>query len=105
MKSICTIVLLTAAAALSAADARSGEAVFTKSCRVCHGARGEGNAAVAKALKIAIPDLRSKEIQARSDDEVAKTILEGKGKMKPVQAVSASAARDVVQYVRTLAAK
>ena len=85
-------------------DVQSGQAVYLKNCKVCHGVQGEGNPAIAKALKVTIPDLGSKEIQARSDDDIKNGIVAGKGKMKPVK-VAGNELRDVVAYVRSLAKK
>ncbi len=97
--------LLGAAALVAAPDAKSGQALFLRSCKTCHGAAGEGNAAVAKVMKATIPDLGTKEVQAQTDDQIKKTIAEGKGKMKPVATVSAKKAGDIVAFVRTLAKK
>ena len=49
--------------------------------------------------------LASKEVQAKSDTDLKKTILEGTGKMKPVKDVDAKNADDIVAYLRTLAKK
>jgi DNA-binding protein YbaB len=46
--------------------------------------------------------LASKEVQAKSDADLKKVILEGQGKMKPVAGVTAKQADDVVAYVRTM---
>jgi mono/diheme cytochrome c family protein len=90
------------AAAASAADAKAGEVVFTKSCKSCHGADGTPNPAIAKAMKVEMKNLGSAEVQAQSDADLAKIISEGKGKMKPVKTVSGPAVDNVVAYVRTL---
>ncbi len=89
---------------LSAADTQAGQAVFNKSCKACHGPNGQGNPAMAKALKVTIPDLGSAPVQSQSDDALRKDILEGKGKMKPVK-LSAGEVKEVIAYVRTLAKK
>ena len=90
----------TAATALQGADAKAGKAAYDKSCKSCHGADGTANPAIAKMFKVEIPDLKSSEVQAMSDDDLMKVITDGKGKMKPVASASASAA-DIVAYVRT----
>ena len=46
--------------------------------------------------------LTSKEVQAKSDADLKKVIMEGQGKMKPVTGVTAKQADDIVAYVRTL---
>ena len=87
--------------ALWAADTQAGKAVFEKSCRTCHGADGQGNPAIAKAMNVTIKPLNSGEVQGKSDREISKTVLEGNGKMKPVKITEAQAA-DVTAYLRTL---
>ena len=83
-------------------DAKAGEAVYEKSCKSCHGADGTPNAAIAKMMKVEMRDLKSPEVQAMTDDDLKKIVTGGKGKMKPVTAVSASSASDVIAYVRSL---
>ena len=91
-----------AAAALQAADAKAGQAAYDKSCKSCHGADGTPNAAVAKMMKVEMQDLKSAEVQGMSDDDLKKIIVEGKGKMKPIAAVSGASADNVVAYMRSL---
>jgi len=108
MKLAAILVLLLAVAlaapALSAAkpDATAGKAVFAKKCAACHGSSGEGKEAIAKMLKVTMRDLGSKEVQARTDDEIHKIIREGNGKMKAVKEVSASDASNLIAFVRSL---
>jgi|SRR6185437_4926192 mono/diheme cytochrome c family protein len=104
MKQTFTLLIgICAAAALSmAADAKAGQAVFDKSCKTCHGADGAGNPAIAKMMKVEMRPLGSAGVQAQSDDELAKIVTGGKGKMKPVASVTGKSVEDVVAYVRTL---
>jgi cytochrome c len=81
-------------------DASKGKAVFSR-CSICHGASGEGNEAIAKALGAQIPVLSSKEVQLLDDAVLKKIVIEGKGKMKPVGLSDAEAA-DVIAFFRTL---
>ena len=90
------------AVGVAAADAMAGKAAYDKSCKSCHGADGSGNPAVAKMMKVELEHLDSKEVQARSDSDLKKVITDGKGKMKPVAAVTGSAVDDVVAYLRTM---
>jgi mono/diheme cytochrome c family protein len=92
--------LLLSSAAL-AADATAGKASYDKSCKSCHGATGAPNPGIAKSMKVEMKDLGSAEVQALSDADLKKAITNGMGKMKPIAAVSGSAADDVVAYVRT----
>ena len=87
---------------VSAADAKAGQAVYDKSCKACHGPDGTANASVAKMMKADMKDLKSAEVQALSDDDIKKIVTDGKGKMKPVKAVSGAALDNVVAYIRTL---
>jgi mono/diheme cytochrome c family protein len=96
-----TLVAVCATAAF-AASAKAGQAIYDRSCKSCHGADGTPNAAVAKMMKVDMKDLKSTEVQASSDDDMKKIVTEGKGKMKPVKAVSGPAVDDVIAYVRSL---
>jgi mono/diheme cytochrome c family protein len=90
------------ACALSAADTQAGKSVFEKSCKMCHGPDGQGNPAIAKAMNVTMRPLSAAEVQARSDGEIKKIVLEGNGKMKPVKLTDAQVA-DVTAYLRSLA--
>jgi mono/diheme cytochrome c family protein len=87
---------------LAAADAAAGKAVYDKSCKSCHGADGAGNPAVAKMMKVEMKALGSKEVQAKSDDDLKAVVTKGAGKMKPVASVTGDQVASVVAFVRTL---
>ena len=84
------------------AGAPDGKEVYMKSCKTCHGAEGHGNPAIAKVMKVEMKALGSKEVQAKSDDDLKATITKGTGKMKAVAGLSAKQIDDVVAFVRTL---
>jgi mono/diheme cytochrome c family protein len=84
-----------------AAEAQAGKTVYGMKCRSCHGANGEGNPAIAKALKTEIKPLMDPEVQSMSEADIKKIIMEGKGKMKPV-AVSGADLDNVAAYVKSL---
>ena len=84
-----------------AADPKGGRAAYDKSCKVCHGATGIANPAIAKMMGVTIPDLGSAAVQGLGDADLVKVVNEGKGKMKPIKTLSASP-EDVVAFVRTL---
>lgn len=89
-------------AAESKGDAAAGKALFAKRCASCHGPNGEGKPALAKALKVEIRDLGSKEVQAKTDEVLAKESVEGLGKMKPVKGLSEKDAANLVAFIRSL---
>ena len=109
MKSVFTtifaiaIIIYTAPLA-TASDATAGKAAFAKKCASCHGAGGETNAKIASLMKVEMRHLGSKEVQAKSDAELKKNILQGIGKMKPIK-VDEQTADDLVLYLRSLAKK
>ena len=107
--SIISLVLLgltaTMAAAAPKGDAVKGKALYAKTCASCHGAAGEGKEALAKALKVTIRALGSKEVQAKSDADLQDAILKGTGKMKPVKNLDEKQAADIVAHLRALAKK
>ncbi len=51
---------------------------------------------------ITMPNLASKETQAKSDADLKKAITAGQGKMKPVAGVTDKQAGDIVAYIKTL---
>lgn len=99
------ILLLAAAAPVFSADAAKGKEIYTKKCASCHAASGEGKESLAKMLKVEMKHLGAKEVLAKSDADLKKTVSEGSGKMKPVKDIDASGLDDVVAYLRTLAKK
>jgi len=100
--------LVIAALVLSASPAASegtanGANVFKAKCVSCHGPDGSGTA-VGKSLQVA--DLRSPEVQSRSDAELTQVISDGKGNMPGFKGnISDDEIRAVLAHVRTLAAK
>ena|SRR5437867_639705 len=79
-----------------------GKEVFDKSCKGCHGAQGQGNLGIAKMLKVELRPLGSKEVQAKSDEDLKKVITQGQGKMKPITSLSKKQVDDVVAFLRML---
>jgi len=104
MRTLLITLTLTALSAgcASAADAKAGKAAYDRACKSCHGADGTPNAAIAKALKVEMRDLKAPEVQSKSDADLKKVSTEGQGKMKPIPSVTGAAADNVVAYMRTL---
>jgi len=100
---VLTAAVLMCATPLIAADAAAGKDLYAKKCASCHGANAEGKEAIAKMFGVQMKPLTSKDVQARSNDDLKKAILEGTGKMKPVKDLDAKAADDIAAYLRTLA--
>ena len=96
--------ILTAAAlaalcstAVFAADAKAGKEVFDKSCKTCHGPTGTPPAGMAKAM--GIKDFTTTDF---TDAQIKTAVTEGKGKMKPVPAVTGASVDNVAAYVKSL---
>ncbi|HEX9597443.1 MAG TPA: cytochrome c [Anaerolineales bacterium] len=87
------------------ADAKAGQAAYTKSCVSCHAADGSPKEAIAKMMKVEMRHLGAKEVQAKTDSELRKDTLEGVGKMKAVKNLTDRQVVDLIAFVRTLAAK
>ena len=78
-----------------------GAAAYKKNCVMCHGASGTGKTKMGLTLKAA--DLTTNDIQSLSDEALAQTLRNGKGKMPPFEkTLTADEITQVVQYVRTL---
>lgn len=86
-------------------DADAGKQVYQRRCKMCHGTDGKGSAAVARMMKVEIPALDSEAVQRQTDEELAKVITKGKGKMVAVKGISHQDVANVIAYLRTLAKK
>jgi cytochrome c6 len=90
---------------LAAADEPAGATLYRqKTCATCHGADGSGNTPAGKAMKAR--DLRAAEVQKQTDDELAATIADGRGKMPGFKSsLSAAQIQELVTFIRGLAKK
>jgi mono/diheme cytochrome c family protein len=95
-------VLLIPTIVTAGGDAKAGKVVFDKKCANCHGPNGEGKPALAKALKVEIRDLGSKEVQAKKDDQLKKESTEGVGKMKAVVGLKDDEVANLIAFIRSL---
>lgn len=86
-------------------DAKAGKVVYDKKCVSCHGPNGEGKPALAKALKVEIRDLGSKEVQDKTDEQLKKDTAEGTGKMKAVTGLKDQEVTDLIAFMRSLKKK
>ncbi len=77
---------------------------YTKHCVSCHGTDGSGRKTPALGK---VPDLRSKQIAALSDDQLYDAIAHGSGHQAYAHSflrlgVSEQELKDIVHYIRTL---
>ena len=88
------------------ADAKAGgaaSAAFRTKCAMCHGPDGAGSE-IGKSMNV--PNLRSAAVQKLPDAELSQVIANGKGGMPSFKAsLNSTQIREIVGYVRTLAAK
>jgi len=86
----------------AAAEESAGANVYKAKCLTCHAKDGSGNTPVGKSLQSA--DLRSPEVQKKSDAELTESISEGKGNMPAFKTlITEDEIHSVLSYVRTLA--
>lgn len=86
---------------LAAQDAAS---FYKSKCAACHGADGKGSA---MGKKLGALDFASPEVQKMTDDQLAATINDGKGKDMPSykKSLNPQQTKDLVGYVRSLGKK
>jgi len=82
-------------------ETSAGATIFKSKCELCHGADGTGNTTLGKQLQAA--NLRSKEVQKKTNAEMHKVIHDGNGNMPPFADQLNDAEIDqVIKYVRML---
>lgn len=85
--------------------------IFSGTCAECHGADGSGHTPKGEAGKI--PDMRSADVQKRSDAELAEMIVNGKRSSRGLNysmpsnrgKLSDQQVKELVAYIRGLAKK
>lgn len=92
-------------APLMGGERHPGQEVYEKvKCRVCHGEDGSGDTHAGKSL--GARDLRSKEVQKLSNEQIAGVIRDGQNKMPAFgKALSAEEIRKLVSLIRSIAAE
>src|SRR5271155_2369916 len=112
MKEVLAGIILLASAISGAAempspagDAAAGKSTFKNRCQTCHGANGEGNETLSRALGAHIPAMSSDQVQGKSDEEIKTVIMEGKGKMTTIKGLSDDDIANVIAFVRTFKKK
>src|ERR1700757_3683802 len=93
---VCFVALLTTT------QAQSGPAtIYKTNCAKCHGPDGSAGTPTGKALHA--KDLRSEEVQTKSNAELADVITKGNGKMPAFGAkLDPEDIREVLAYIRDL---
>ncbi len=86
--------------------AADGQQLFNETCANCHGKNGDGKTNYGK--KIPTPDLRSKEVQSKPDEDLYATIARGVGHVNyphgyEMRGMSKDKIFSVIQYIRTMA--
>ena len=99
------ILLLTALASTPPVRAADDAASLYKAkCASCHAPDGSGSSPTGKTLKV--PDLRSDEVQKKTDAQLIEITAAGKGKMPAYKDKLTNAQiKDLVAYTRNLAKK
>jgi mono/diheme cytochrome c family protein len=84
------------------ADISNGRTIFVRYCSGCHGTQGQGEGY--PLLGRAPANLTSPETKKRTDEELIRTLHEGKPNMPAWKyRLSAKDSKDVLAYVRSLA--
>jgi mono/diheme cytochrome c family protein len=95
--------LFLAGALVPAAYGDAG-ATYKQKCTPCHSADGSGNNPMGKTLKV--PDLRSQEVQKKTDAELTEIITTGKDKMPAYgKTLKPEDIKGLVEFIRSIAAK
>jgi cytochrome c6 len=99
---VTALAMLVLPAASVAAD--DGADLFKSKCAMCHGPDGAGKTLMGEKLKIL--DLRSAEVQKKTDADLKANIAKGKDKMPAYEAkLSKEQIDKLVVYIRDLAKK
>lgn len=100
-EALAVVIAVLAASTALWAQASAGATIFKAKCVLCHGADGGGNTPLGKQLKAA--DLRSKDVQKRTNAELHKTVHDGSANMPPfAEQLSDQEMNQVIKYVRVL---
>jgi len=86
-------------------DPEVGSQLYQKYCRVCHGAEGDGDGIMTKLMGIMPMDhTNPHETNSLDNEELAKSILDGKGRFMPAWRgiLSQSDVAALVSYIRLL---
>jgi len=86
------------------AKASTGADTFKTNCEMCHGPDGSGATPIGQQLKLR--DLRSSEVQKKTNAELTAAISDGKAPMPAYgQTLSSAEIHQLVVFIRSIAAK
>ncbi|HUJ40982.1 MAG TPA: cytochrome c [Candidatus Acidoferrales bacterium] len=89
---------------LPASRAEDAAGLYKSKCAMCHGPDGSGNTPTGKAMKVT--DLRSEEVQKKSDAQLIEITTNGKAKMPAFKGkLTEPQIKELVGYIRELAKK
>lgn len=95
-------IMAASSASHAGTPANDAATLYKGKCASCHAADGSGNTAMGKKLNLR--DLRSREVQSQSDDQLYNIIAKGKGKMPPYgKSLGADKCKLLVAHIRKLA--
>ena len=86
----------------SSQEVEPDKTAYELHCALCHGDDGTPVHALEKVVNMKVPNLGSEHVQDLSDSQIRKVILEGKGKMNPVQTIHEDEIPGVIAFLRTL---
>jgi mono/diheme cytochrome c family protein len=93
--------LIAAPAALAGGGGPDGAAIYKSKCAMCHGPDGAGLTPMGKNMKLR--DLRTADVQKRTDTDLAAVIANGKGRMPAYKAKMTPADIDaLVTFIRSI---
>jgi cytochrome c6 len=90
--------------AIPATRADDAAGLYKTKCALCHGPDGSGDTPAGKAMKVT--DLRSADIQKKTDAQLIESTTNGKGKMTAFKGKLTDAQiKELVAFIRELAKK
>lgn len=83
-------------------NAAAGEAVYKDHCLLCHALNGQPQFTAEKVSRTSIDSLTERDVQAKSNADLKKIIVEGDGHMPPVKGLSHREVVNVIAFIRSL---